>query len=65
VSEYLLPRQGSDLRKSVLVVVWVHCKDFLSGGGSQDFNDLDKLVDTTLAREDRLAEHQFSNDATY
>ena len=30
MSEYLLPRQRSNLRESVLFIFWVHCLDLLS-----------------------------------
>ena len=44
-----------DLREFKLRVIWVHRLDLLSRRRSQDFDDLHKLVDATLAREQRGA----------
>jgi len=52
-----------DLWEFVLHVVGIHGLDLLSRRGAEDFDDLDELVDTALAGEQRLAKHQLSHDA--
>jgi len=63
VSEDLLPWERLDLREFVLGVVGVHGENLLTGWGTEDFDDLDQLVDTALSWEDGLAEHELSDDA--
>ena len=64
MSEHLFPRQWLDLWETVLCIFRVHCKNFLSRGRAQYFDDLYKLIDAALSGEDGLAEHELSNNAT-
>ncbi len=52
-----------DLGELVLHVVWVHGADLLAGGGPQHLDDLHKLINARLSREQRLTKHQLSHDA--
>jgi len=63
VSEDLLPRQRSDLRESVLLVVRVHGLNLLFGRRTKNLDDLDQLVDSALSGENGLTQHEFSDDA--
>ena len=65
MSKYLLPRQWSDLRETILLVFRIHCLDLFAGRCSQDFDDLDELVHSTFPWEDWLSKHEFSDDAAY
>ena len=62
MAEDLVPRKRSDLWEPVLCVVWVHRKNLLSRGSTQDFNNLDELVNPAFAREDGLSKHELSDD---
>lgn len=53
-----------DLWEFVLHIIWVHRLDLLTRGSSEHFDDLDKLINATLAGEQGLAEHQLSHDAS-
>ena len=64
MSEDLFPWQRSNLRESVLFVIRIHGLNLFLGWGSENLDDLNQLVDTTLSWEDRLAEHEFGDDAT-
>jgi hypothetical protein len=44
-----------DLGKLMLHVVGVHCADLVAGRGAENFDNLDKLVNARLAREQWLA----------
>ena len=55
---------GFHLWKFEISVVRVHLFDLLSGWGAEDFDDLDQLIDTAVARKDGLTEHQFSQHTT-
>jgi len=37
-------------------IVWIHFAYLFSCGCAQDLDDLDKLIDTGIAREDGLAQ---------
>lgn len=52
-----------DLGEFVLHVIRVHCADLVASWSAQNFDDLDKLVDTRLAWEKRLTEHELCHDA--
>ena len=56
-------RVGLDLRELVFHVIWVHRPDLISCRRAQDLDDLDELVDSRLAREQRLAQHELRHDA--
>ena len=56
---YLRPGVGFDLREFELLVVGVHFSYLFSCGRAKHLDDLDKLVDTTVAWEDGLSEQQF------
>ena len=58
VGPHLLPRMGLDLRKLELGVVGVHLVDLLACRRAEHFDDLNELIDATVAREDRLAEEE-------
>ena len=60
--EHLLPWQRLDLREPVLGVLGIHSENLLSAGRAQDFDDFNELVNAALTREDRLAQHQLSDD---
>lgn len=64
LAENLVEGMGLDLRKLVLHIVGVHGSNLFTSWCSQHFNDLHQLIDSRLAREERLAKHQFSHDAT-
>ena len=55
---------GLDLREFVLHVVRVHGADLVARGRAEHFDNFHELVDTRLAGEERLAEHQLCHDAT-
>ena len=40
-----------DLRELVLHVIWIHCPNLVSCRSSEDFDDLDQLIDARFARE--------------
>ena len=54
-SRYLIPRVWLDLWKFKFCVVWIHFLYLLSCGCSQNFDDLNQLVHSTISREDWLA----------
>ena len=47
-----------DLRELVFHVVGVHRLDLFSGRRAKNFDDFHQLIDTTLAGEEWLAQHQ-------
>ncbi len=53
---------GFDLGELVFHVVGIHRLDLLPGGRAQDLDDLDKLINATFAREERLTEHELCHD---
>jgi hypothetical protein len=61
---YLVEGMRLDLRELVLHVVGVHGADLVASRGSQDLDDLDQLIDTRLAREQRLTKHELSHNTT-
>lgn len=63
MSKDLLPRQRSNLREAVLFVFWVHSLDLLARWRSKDLDNLNKLVNAALARENGLPQHELSDDA--
>lgn len=54
----------SDLRELVLHVIGVHGLDLFSRRCTQNLDDLDKLVDTTLTGEERLPLHKLGHDTS-
>lgn len=54
---YLRERMGLDLGELVLHVIRVHSADLLAGWGSQNLDNLHKLVDTRFTGEKRLTKH--------
>ena len=61
---YLLEGVRLDLRELVLHVVRVHRLDLLPRRGAEHLDNLDELVDATLAWEQRLAEHELRHDTS-
>ena len=55
---------GFDLWKLVLHVVRVHRLDLLARRCTEDLDNLDQLVNATLAGEQGLAKHQLCHDAS-
>jgi hypothetical protein len=53
-----------DLRELVLHVVGVHRLDLLARRCTEHLDDLHQLVDATLTREQRLAQHQLCHDTS-
>jgi len=64
VAEDLVPGERLDLRKFVLVIVGIHGQNLLLRRRSQDFDYFHELIDATLARENRLTEHELCDDTT-
>jgi hypothetical protein len=62
MSENLLPWQRSDLWEPVFFVIWVHGLYLFFRWSSQNFDDLDELVNTAFTWENWLTEHEFSDD---
>jgi hypothetical protein len=62
-SVYLAEWMRLDLWELVLHVVRVHGTDLVSRWSTQDFDDLDQLVNARLAREQRLTKHELGHDA--
>ena len=60
-----MPWVGFNLWKLELRVTGVHAVDLVPSRSTQHFNYLDKLVDSRLSWEERLANEKLSNDATY
>ena len=57
----LAERMGLDLGELVLHVVGVHGANLFASGRSQDLDNLDELINTRLAREEGLSEHELSH----
>ena len=53
-----------DLGELVLHVIRVHGLDLLSRWRTKHLDDLHQLVDPTLSREERLAEHELRHDTS-
>jgi len=60
---YLAKWVRLDLWELVLHVVGVHSSNLVPRWSSQDFDDLDQLVNARLAREQRLTKHKLGHDA--
>ena len=60
---YLVPGAGLDDGEAEFRVVGVHGLDLFLGGGAEDFDDFDELVDSVLARENGLAQHELGDHA--
>ena len=63
MTEYFLPGKWSYLWESIFFVIWVHCQYLLLGGGTEDLDDLDQLVNTALSWKDWLTKHELCDDA--
>lgn len=61
---YLAERMRLDLREFVLHVVRIHRTDLVTRRRSQNFDDLDQLVNARFSWEKWLPKHQLSHDAT-
>jgi len=59
VTEDFLPGERTDLGEAVLCIVRVHGENLLALWSAKDFNNLYQLVDSGLARENWLSQHQF------
>lgn len=64
LAEDLVEGMRLDLGELVLHIVRVHGPNLLSRRGTQHLDDFDQLVDTRLAGEERLAQHQFGHDTS-
>lgn len=53
--EHLIERVRLDLGEFVFHIIRIHGPNLVSGRCAEDLDDLNKLVDTGLAREKRLA----------
>lgn len=53
-----------DLRELVLHVVGVHGPNLVASWGAQHLDDLDQLVNTRFAREERLTKHQLRHNTS-
>mmetsp|Transcript_142131 Transcript_142131/g.354177 ORF Transcript_142131/g.354177 Transcript_142131/m.354177 type:complete len:255 (-) Transcript_142131:206-970(-) len=53
-----------DLWKLELRVIWIHGHQLISCWRSQHLDNLDELVDTALARENGLSQHELCRDAS-
>lgn len=62
LSENLVEWMRLDLRELVLHVVGIHRSDLITSWGTKDLDNLDELVDTRLAGEKRLTQHQLSHN---
>lgn len=62
MSENLLPWQRSDLWEPVFFVIWVHGLYLFFRWSSQNFDDLDELVNTAFTWENWLTQHEFSDN---
>lgn len=60
----LVERMRLDLRELVFHVVGVHGANLIPCGRTENLDDLDKLVDTRLAGEQRLSEHELCHYTT-
>ena len=61
---YLIERVRLDLWELVLHVVRVHCPNLVPSRSAKNLDDLNQLVDSRFAREQRLPKHQLCHDAT-
>jgi hypothetical protein len=64
VFSYLVEWVRLNLREFVLHVIRVHGTDLVARGCAENFDDLDKLIDTRFAGEQRLPEHELGHYAT-
>ena len=64
MSEDLFPWQRSNLWEPIFFIFWVHSLNLLSSWGTENFNNLNKLVDSTFTWENRLTKHELSNNAS-
>jgi len=55
---------GFDLGELVLHVIGIHCLDLLPRRCSKYFDNLHKLINATLAREQGLSKHQLGHDTS-
>lgn len=55
-STYLLPGMRLDLREFEFGVIGIHFANLVAGGCAKNLDDLDQLVHTAVAREDRLTQ---------
>ena len=53
------------MRKSEVDVVFVECLNLRAERCSQDFDDLDELVDGVVTWEERLTKQQLGDDAAH
>ena len=57
-----MERVRFDLRKLVFHVIGIHRTNLLTCGRAEHLDDLDKLINTRLTREQRLPKHQLRHD---
>jgi len=62
VISHLVEGVGLDLGEFVLHVVGVHRANLVASRCAEYFDDLHELVDTRLAREERLSKHELGHD---
>lgn len=64
LTENLVEWMWLDLRELVLHVVWVHRTNLVAGWGTENLDNLHQLVDSRLAREERLSQHQLGHNTS-
>lgn len=64
LAEHLIEGMWLDLWEPMFHVVRVHGPNLLTGGSTQNLDDLHKLVDSRLSREERLPQHELGHDAS-
>ena len=65
VGENFGPLISFNLRKFELGIVWVHGVDLVPAWRTQNLDYLNKLVDATIPRENRLPKKKLSDNAAY
>ena len=61
---YFVKGMRLDLREFVLHIIRVHGSNLIAGGGAEDFDNFDELIDAGFSREQGLTEHEFRHDAS-
>lgn len=64
-TENLSPGLLTDGREFEFRVAWVHAMDLILGGCSKNFDNLNELIDTRFAGEERLTDKELGYNAAY
>lgn len=56
---HLVPWVSLNLRELKFSVIWVHALNFFSSWSSQNFDDFNQLVNSTLSREKGLGQYKY------